>query len=150
MVVERLVRHFGSRLSRYGRGFKPIPDKAEAILPYRYHITLENSSVKDYWTEKLADAYLGGAYPLYWGCPNLADYFPSDAFTMIDIDDPDTAIATIEKAIDNDYFPKAVKPSPARLARDGRIQPVCSRSRPLWQYGFRSSGIRDHSPRVIL
>ena len=104
--VEKLKHHFGARVSHFGAGFHVISDKAEAILPYRYHVALENCSVKDYWTEKLADAFLGGAYPFYYGCPNLADYFPAEAFTMIDINDPQCALATIEEAIHHDYYDK--------------------------------------------
>ena len=106
VFVKKLKRYFGARLAHFGRGFHSVPDKAEAILPYRYHIVLENSSVRSYWTEKLADAYLGWAYPFYYGCPNLADDFPVEAFTRIDIHDPDDAIARIEAAIDADYHAK--------------------------------------------
>jgi Glycosyltransferase family 10 (fucosyltransferase) C-term len=104
--VEMLRHHFGARVSHFGAGFQVVADKAQAILPYRYHVALENCSVRDYWTEKLADVYLGGAYPFYYGCPNLADYFPAEAFTMIDINDPERALATIEEAIKNDYYDK--------------------------------------------
>jgi hypothetical protein len=104
--VENLKHHFGAQISHFGAGFQEVPDKAEAILPYRYHIAIENCSVRDYWTEKLADTYIGGAYPLYYGCPNLADYFSAESYTMIDINDPERALAIIEEAIHNDYYDK--------------------------------------------
>ena len=46
----------------YGHGFKPIPDKWDAIAPYKYHLVLENSVQKDYWSEKLADSFLGFSF----------------------------------------------------------------------------------------
>src|SRR6266545_658037 len=97
--VEGLKKHFGDRLHWFGRGIQPIEDKWDAIAPYRFHVSLESSREPHYWTEKLADAYLGGACPLYSGCRNLHDYFERDAFVPIDLDDPRGAIRTIERAL---------------------------------------------------
>jgi uncharacterized protein YfkK (UPF0435 family) len=36
---------------------------------------------------------------LYYGCPNLEDYFPADSFTRLDIDDLEKSIAIIDKCI---------------------------------------------------
>jgi hypothetical protein len=102
--IETLRQHFGDRLHVFGRGQNPINDKWEAIAPYRYHITLENAQIDHYWTEKLADAYLGLAYPIYYGCSNLAEYFSRDAFTAIDIFRPQDAIATIENVLAADLY----------------------------------------------
>jgi hypothetical protein len=113
--LRRLQSHFGNRLDVFGHGFEPIEDKWDAIAPYRYHIVLENSSWPDYWTEKLADTFLAGALPLYWGCPNLADYFPTGSLKLIDRDDPDKAIAAIENAIgQNEYESSTAKIMDAR------------------------------------
>jgi len=38
-------------------------------------LVIENSRHGNYFTEKLLDALLCGCVPVYWGCPNLADYF---------------------------------------------------------------------------
>ncbi len=114
--VARLREHFGARLDIFGRGIRDLPDKADGIVPYRYHVALENSQFPDYWTEKLADAFLGGAHPFYWGCPNLDRYFPASSFTPINIYDPAAAIATIEAAIAEDRF--AATRGDAVTARD--------------------------------
>jgi hypothetical protein len=97
--VEKLKAHFGSTLDVFGRGFQPVVDKWDAIAPYQYHIALENCSVPHYWSEKLADAYLAGAYPIYFGCPNLTEYFRPEGFTAIDLRNADQAIATIEEVL---------------------------------------------------
>lgn len=102
--VEALVHHFGDRIDAFGFDSKPIDDKWEAIAPYRYHIAMENSSHADYWTEKIADAYLGGAMPLYWGCPNLGEYFPDGSYRRIDRDDPQAAIDQIERVLAEDPY----------------------------------------------
>ena len=86
-------------LERFGRGFKWIETKAEAIDPYRFHVAVENHIAPHVWTEKLADAFLGYAVPIYHGCPNVYDYFPEDSIICIDITKPDEAIKTIKRAI---------------------------------------------------
>ncbi len=81
-----------------------MPVKADVILPNKYHLVLENTVMPFYWTEKLADAYLGFALPLVSGATNLAEWFPPESFVWIDIDDPQQAVATITAAIDNDLY----------------------------------------------
>jgi hypothetical protein len=72
-----------------GRGFRPIEDKWDGIAPYRYSLAVENSSGPHYWTEKLADCFLGWTMPIYFGCTNLADYFPPQSYVPVDMRDPD-------------------------------------------------------------
>jgi len=38
-----------------------------------YSICIENSSNKNYHTEKIIDAFLSKTVPIYWGCPNLEE-----------------------------------------------------------------------------
>jgi len=97
--LHHLKSAFGDGIIHYGRGFSPIADKMDAILPHRFHLVLENSCSPDYWTEKLADAYLGWAHPIYVGCPNLADYFPADGFTLVDMNRPEQALAVIQNLL---------------------------------------------------
>lgn len=99
-LLEGLKQRLGDRLVHYGRGFEPIDDKMDAILPYRFHLVLENSVLANYWTEKLADAYLGWAYPVYLGCPNVGDYLPGDALLSINNLDVDTAARRIAELLD--------------------------------------------------
>ncbi len=87
--VEKLIDRYGDCVDVYGRGFKEIEDKWDAIAPYKYHLVLENSYLNDYFTEKLTDAYLGLSYPIYWGCPNLTEYFPEKSFSRTNLNDVD-------------------------------------------------------------
>jgi glycosyl transferase family 10 (putative fucosyltransferase) len=97
--IERLKHRWGDRIEIYGRGIRPIADKFDAIAPYKYNVVLENSATPHYWSEKLADCFLAFAYPIYWGCPNVFDYFPEQSITTIDISRPDDAIEVIEQTI---------------------------------------------------
>lgn len=105
--VKRLRVEFGSDVDIFAPDEMECIDKWDAISRYQYHIAIENSVCDDYWTEKLADTFLGGAFPLYHGCPNYSDYFPSDSLCPIDIRFPDVAIRSIRRAIEGNSFQNA-------------------------------------------
>ena len=107
--IEKLKEHFGDKVDLFGRGIKEVADKWDALAPYKYHIALENSSHKDYWTEKLSDAFLSFCYPIYYGCPNIEKYFDKKMLSQIDIKNPDKAILIIEKIIADKTFEKSQK-----------------------------------------
>ncbi|WP_153557928.1 glycosyltransferase family 10 domain-containing protein [Roseimaritima sediminicola] len=93
--VAMLKETLGDQFDVFGRGYLGIADKWDAVAPYRFHLVLENEQRPDYMTEKISDAFLAGAYPFYFGCPNAEQYFPGTAFTPIDIFRPQAAIETI-------------------------------------------------------
>jgi hypothetical protein len=68
------------------------------LEPYKYSIVLENSQEKNYWTEKLADAFLSWCMPIYWGCPNLNDFFEPQSYKTISLNDPNP-IKTIQEIV---------------------------------------------------
>lgn len=91
-------------LEIFGRGIRPVADKAEAIDDYHYHIAIENFLGRHHWTEKLADCFLGLALPVYAGCTNTADYFPEESFVPVDIFNIEESVEIIKKIIhDNEY-----------------------------------------------
>ncbi len=103
--LDKLKSHpISVHIDIFGGGFQPIPDKWDAIAPYKYHLVLENSIIPDYWTEKLGDAFLGFSYPIYYGCPNILDYFSPHALRLIDIDDFEQSIAVLEELIECDPY----------------------------------------------
>lgn len=105
-LLDGLKRRLGERLVHFGRGFESIDDKMDGILPYRFHLVLENSVLPNYWTEKLADAYLGWAYPVYLGCPNVGNYLPADALVSINDLDVGAAAARIAGLLDQPLDPQ--------------------------------------------
>jgi len=53
------------------------------IKQYKFMICFENSSVKNYLTEKVLNAYKGGTIPIYWGCPNIDEFVNLDAILYL-------------------------------------------------------------------
>ena len=100
--VAKLKEALGDEVDVFGRGINDFGDKREVLDAYRYHIAIENCAAEDYWTEKLADPYLTQTFPIYHGCPNIADYFSEKAMRVIDIYQPDRAIEIIREVINSD------------------------------------------------
>lgn len=98
------VQELMPELDVYGRGYRPLPDKAAALDDYRYHICLENHVSPHHWTEKLSDAFLGRCLPFYAGAPNAADYFPEGSFVPVDIRDPERAVALLHQAMQEGWY----------------------------------------------
>lgn len=106
--LNRILSEKVDFIDIYGNGFKPIGDKLDLYSSYKYVITLENCRYHNYWTEKLSDTYLAGAYPLYYGCPNIDEYFPKDSYTPIDINNYEETLNTLRSLIKEDRFSKAL------------------------------------------
>ena len=94
-----LEQHFAKKIDFFGFGFNPVNDKRDAIDPYLFSIAVENSVHDYYWTEKIADVYLGYTMPIYHGSPNIDHYFSSESMHLINIDNIDYSIAKIEDVL---------------------------------------------------
>lgn len=103
-LLELLKEQLGERLLIYGRGIREISDKAEAIMPSALHLALENSIEPSYWSEKLADAFLGYALPVYGGCPDIHSWFSKESLLIIDPDDAERACSIICDALDQQIY----------------------------------------------
>ncbi len=90
----------------YGTGCNWIPRKADALLTYKYSIAMENSSMSYYCTEKIGDCFACLTMPIYWGCPNITDYFPAESMILIDENDFEGSVERVEEAVRNDHYNK--------------------------------------------
>lgn len=104
--VEFLRARMGERVRVFGRGFEPVADKAQAIAPYQYHLVLENNDLGCFWTEKLADAFLGWSLPFFSGGPDAPADFAPGALVPIDIAAPEAALLRILNAMESDEYEK--------------------------------------------
>ena len=85
--ANKILKNHIDFIDIYGNGYNPVDDKLEVMSKYKYVLAIENGQCMDYWTEKLADSYLAGCYPIYYGCPNISDYFKQDSMLKVDIRD---------------------------------------------------------------
>ena len=90
----------------YGKGVKPLDRKEDALIPYKYHVAIENHIGVHHWTEKFSDAILCECLPFYAGDPALTEIFPAECFIPIPIDDPAEAVRIVKEAIANGEYEK--------------------------------------------
>ncbi len=100
--IEKLKADLGDRLDLFGNGIRFVEDKWDAIAPYRYHLVIENCQTQGYWSEKLMDPYLGYAYPIYCGAPDIHDYFSPDALSVFSIGRYEKAKSLILRLLESD------------------------------------------------
>lgn len=112
-----LKEKLGDQFHLFGRGYKEVDDKAEGIDSFAFHLVCENNDVAHFWTEKLADAYLGWSFPLFSGCANLGDYFPEDSFMAVDLSRPERVLEQIEVLLADPEFYESRLPA-IKKARD--------------------------------
>lgn len=107
--VLKLKERYGGRIDFFGRGFNCVEDKWDALAPYKYTIAIENSVSDTYFTEKVSDALLAGCHVVYSGCRRIADYFPPEAMSLIDISDFDSACRVIDRLLADDPYDDSVE-----------------------------------------
>ena len=83
-----------------GKAYNPFDKKEDGLAPYHYSIIIENNQEKEYFTEKLLDCLLCNTMPIYWGCPNIADYFDTNGMIICNTEkDLHRAIEKINKPL---------------------------------------------------
>ena len=76
----------------------PVANKRDFIRNYLFNIAFENSSYPGYTTEKIAEPWLEGCIPIYWGDPEITRDINPDCFiNMHDFTSFDAAIAHIKE-----------------------------------------------------
>jgi len=78
----KFIRDNGFDVDVYGRGYNPVDYKLDSLKEYAFSITIENSQINNYFTEKLMDCFMVGTVPIYWGCKGIGKYFNTDGMII--------------------------------------------------------------------
>lgn len=78
-----------------------LRDDKEPVFDSMFSVIIENQRLPNYITEKLIDCIVSKTLPLYYGCPNVNDYFDTDG--MIIIQDQEHLIDVVENLTVEDY-----------------------------------------------
>ena len=85
-ALRHAIAQAGLPIDLYGPSYTPIGiDKALAYRDYRFAVVVEACREENFFSEHLIDALAYGCVPLYWGCPNIADYFPGGFLYFEDV-----------------------------------------------------------------
>ena len=90
------------------KGVVPADNKYNVYAYYKYCLSAENNSERNYATEKIWEAILCECLCFYWGCPNLEEYLDPQAFVRLPIEDPIAAQAIIQQAIAEDWWSQRI------------------------------------------
>jgi len=71
----KVINEFKDKLDVYGRGWNPIEHKVEGLVPYKFSVVIENCKREGWFTEKLIDCFATGTIPIYWGAPDIGNFF---------------------------------------------------------------------------
>jgi hypothetical protein len=104
-LVYSVKEFFGEQMDLFGHGINPISDKRDGLIPYKYHLAVENSLYPHYWTEKLSDPLLARCVVFYSGALEIDKYFSNKSVIPIDINDIDRTIKIINNVIKENSNP---------------------------------------------
>ena len=103
--IENLLADFPELESHtFGRGRKQeLVSKYDGLRDYRFSIAIENDHVPSLITEKFIDCIISGCVPLYYGAPNIGDFFPKNSYIALPINDHTECIRIINELSKADY-----------------------------------------------
>lgn len=65
-------------IEMWGSAYKGFNNKLEPLKDYYFSISVMNSKIDNFFTEVLVDNFMVGTIPIFWGCPNIGEYFDID------------------------------------------------------------------------
>lgn len=95
-------------LMKYSSYKKPLDEKEQGFLNYKYYFMGENSYEYNYITEKLFEPILYECLTFYFGCPNVYDYLHPKSFVLLDQNDFEKSYQIIKTAIEQDWYAKYI------------------------------------------
>jgi hypothetical protein len=81
---------------RLGKG--AYDGKEEALKDYRFSLVIENDKYETYYTEKITDCFASGTIPVYWGTPDIGNYFNHEGIIELT---PDFNLDTLTEELYN-------------------------------------------------
>lgn len=78
----------------------------EPLFDSGFHIAIENTSIKNYFTEKLIDCFQTKTVPIYYGCKNIGDYFNIAGILVVNgVEEMVAVCNTLTPEMYNDMLP---------------------------------------------
>ena len=113
---QKVARALMERIDTYGK-FKgdDYCDDKDFLSGYKFNVAMENYSDGHYFTEKICNCFASKIVPIYWGCPNIGEYFnmdgivycntPTEVIDAVDIilQDPEGEYNKRLEAIEDNY-----------------------------------------------
>jgi hypothetical protein len=77
IIMKSLIPSIGYKeIDFYGNAANNYIDlKSDSLNEYMFQIAIENDKKDFYFTEKIYDCFATATIPIYWGAPNIGDFF---------------------------------------------------------------------------
>lgn len=83
-------------IDKWGSAYKKFDNKNEPLESYCFSVVVLNSRDNNYFTEALMDCFAFGTIPIFWGCPNIGDFFNNDGILSFqNLDELDSILKNI-------------------------------------------------------
>ena len=92
------------RIMDYGNN-PLLTTKDELFDTFQFAIIIENSEQRNYFTEKLIDCLITKTIPIYYGCPNIHQFFDTTGWIILESDDISILTSKLV-ALDSLYYAK--------------------------------------------
>lgn len=88
---------------------KTLSDKLKLFKDFQFSIVIENSRQDNYFSEKLIDCLITKTIPIYYGCPNISEYFDISGWIIMKEESYEDIIKELIskfESIDVNYYKK--------------------------------------------
>lgn len=112
MITEghKLRHQVKGDIDRYGHDYINFDSKLDPLKDYMFSICIMNSRVNNFFTEVLTDPIRTGAIPIFWGCPNIGNFFDKRGIIEFStLDELYTILPTLTKEKYRSMLPFAYK-----------------------------------------
>jgi hypothetical protein len=99
-ISNRLSKKYN--IDMWGSGYKSFDSKLSPLSDYYFTVSVMNSKIDNFFTEVIVDNFMLGTIPIFWGCPNINEYF--DERGIITFDTIDELDEILSRLTINDYF----------------------------------------------
>lgn len=82
LLRNKITAELKNKVDIFGLMYKRINKKEEGLNDYMFSLALENAQYRTYITEKILDCFATGTIPIYWGAPDIGDYFNKDGIII--------------------------------------------------------------------
>ena len=81
---QKIIQKFSNKVDHFGFGFKSLPNKIDGLKDYYFSIAMENGTYSNMFTEKITDCFMAGTIPIYYGMPNIGEFFDMNGIIILD------------------------------------------------------------------
>ena len=86
ILRQQVVDRYKNEVDLYGRGYREIDNKKNGLADYAFSITMENATYSNMFTEKITDCFMCGTIPIYYGIPNIDEFFNPEGIIQLHSD----------------------------------------------------------------